>query len=283
MLSLSFTVRSVDEGFARALRWHLAPFARETPETHAFAVDMYVAERDQDEKPPMYSLFVRNELHYRSDDLTEVTAHAIWDLHQLVPKSARDFLFLHAGAVARNGAALLLPARMDSGKSSLVTALLRSGWDYLSDELGSVDPVTGKIYAFPKLISLDEASLGFFPGLSDRLEDRDGSPLVGGGSPSRSVLPERFVRPEDAGASVAAPAPPRWIVFATSDWGGEPRLVTVTSAEAVERMAQNCFNLYRYGDRGVVLLSRTAADAQAFELRGGTPSERAELLTAGLS
>jgi hypothetical protein len=233
---------------------------------------MYVTERDQDLSPPVYSLFVRNELHYRGADLTEVLAHAVWDLHQLVPKNARDFLFLHAGAVARDGGALVLPAQMDSGKSSLTTALLRSGWDYLSDELGPIDPVTGRVYAFPKLISLDDASLGFFPGLADRLPDRGATPL-----------PERFVGPEDVGSQVAGPAAARWIVFPTSDWDGDARLTPVTSAESVERMAKNSFNLYRYGERGVILLSRVAAAAQAFELSGGTPSERADLLTRELA
>ncbi|MDQ3916848.1 MAG: hypothetical protein M3323_16220 [Actinomycetota bacterium] len=232
---------------------------------------MYVAERDEDISPPMYSLFVRNELHYRSQDVTGVLAHAVWDLHQLVPKNARDFLFLHAGAVARDGGALVLPARMDSGKSSLVTALLRSGWGYLSDELGSIDPVTGRIYAFPKLISLDAATLGFFPGLAESLPDGSATPL-----------PERFLAPEDVGSSVAAPAAPRWIVFPTKEWKGDARLTPVTSAAAVERMAKNSFNLYRYGERGVILLSRTAAAAQSFELTGGTPAERAELLTREL-
>ncbi|MDQ4025372.1 MAG: hypothetical protein M3217_07770 [Actinomycetota bacterium] len=262
----------MDEGFARALAWHLRPFRRKTPETQAFAVDMYVAERDEGSSPPFYSLFVRNELHYRGPDLDEVLAHTVWDLHQLVPKSARDFLYLHAGAVARDGGALVLPASMDSGKSSLVTALLRSGWGYLSDELGSIDPVTGRIYPFPKLISLDEASLGFFPALAESLPDRGATPLT-----------ERFLAPEDVGATTAAPATPRWIVFPTSEWEGEPRLTEMTSAAAVERMAKNSFNLYRYGERGVILLSRTAAGARAFELSGGTPSERAELLTRELT
>ena len=233
---------------------------------------MYVAERHEDVSPRMYSLFVRNDLHYRGPDLTEVLAHAVWDVHQLVPQRARDFLFLHAGAVVRDGGALLLPALMDSGKSSLVTALLRSGWEYLSDELGPIDPVTGRIYPFPKLISLDEATLGFLPGLADRLEDRSVSPL-----------PERFVRPEDAGSTVGGAAPARWIVFPSPDFSGEARLAPLTSAEAVEKMAASCFNLYRYGERGVILLSRTAASAQAFELRGGTPSERADLLSRELS
>jgi hypothetical protein len=43
-------------------------------------------------------------------------------------------------------------------------------------------------------------------------------------------------------------------------------------------MAANCFNLYRYGERGVVLLSRIARDAEAFRLTGGSISERVGLL-----
>lgn len=265
-------MRSVDAGFARALAWHLQPFRRDAPESHAFPVDLYVAERDEGVTPPLWSLFVRNELHFRGYDLGEILAHAVWDVHQLVPNNARDFLFLHAGAVERDGGALVLPAVMDSGKSSLVTALLRSGWSYLSDELGSIDPVTGRVHPFPKRISLDRSTLGFFPGLEERLSD-------GGGSPTS----DRFVTPEDVGAAVAGPVPPRWLVFPTPDFDGEARLTKLTSAAATERMARNSFNLYRYGERGVILLSRTAASAHAYELRGGTPSERAELLTRELS
>jgi hypothetical protein len=45
-------------------------------------------------------------------------------------------------------------------------------------------------------------------------------------------------------------------------------------------MARYSFNLYRYEARGVVLLSRIAAEAEAFELAGGSVLERAELLSA---
>jgi hypothetical protein len=44
-------------------------------------------------------------------------------------------------------------------------------------------------------------------------------------------------------------------------------------------MAANCLNLYRFGDAGVVLLSRIAKDADAFRLRGGSLGERIELLS----
>ncbi len=68
------------------------------------------------------------------------------------------------------------------------------------------------------------------------------------------------------------------LVFLTSDWEGRPRLTEISPADAVSRLAASCFNLFRYGERGVVLLSRVAEGARSFELRGGTPLERAALI-----
>jgi hypothetical protein len=272
MLSLSFTVRSTHEGFAEAMAWHFAPFRRSTPEVSAFPVDLYVQEEHRGFDPALHSLFVGNALRYTAYDAGEVLAHAVWLLHAEVSARTRDFVLLHAGAVARGGDALVLPARPDLGKSTLVLALLRAGFSYLSDELGPIDPVTGRVYPFERRIALDEDALGFFGELRDHLEDRRGLTASGAA---------RHVRPEDVGASVAGPAGARWIVFIGADRAGAPRLVPVTRAEAVERMAAHSTNLYRYADRGVILLARVAERAEAFELVGGTPVERARLLSEG--
>lgn len=157
---------------------------------------------------------------------------------------------------------------MDAGKSSLVLALLQAGFDYLSDEVGALDPVTQRAYPFEKRITVSPTAMRFFPGLEERLQDRQGL---------SAELRDRYVRPEDVGRTVAGPAPVRGIVFVSSDWEGPPRLEPIPRSEAVARMAAASFNLYRYGERGVVLLSRVAAQAPAFELRGGTPPERAAL------
>jgi hypothetical protein len=270
MLSLSFTVRSTDEGFAEAMAWHFAPFRRSAPEVSAFPVDLYVQEEHRGPDPALYSLFVGNALRYTAFDLGEVLAHAVWLLHAEVSARTRDFLLLHAGAVTRGGAALVLPARPDLGKSTLVLALLRAGFSYLSDELAPIDPVTSRVYPFERRIALDEGGLGFFEDLRDRLEDRRTMAVSG---------PSRYLRPEDAGADVAGPAEARWIVFIGPDRAGPPRLEQVTRAEAVERMAAHSTNLYRYADRGVILLARVAERAEAYELVGGTPAERATLLS----
>jgi hypothetical protein len=270
MLSMAFTVASMDGRFAEGLRWHLAPFRLPAPAQGGFPVDLIIEEPEEGQDRPMYLFRLATEERYRSSVLTAVFGRAVGEIHAAVPQRARDFLSLHAGAVARNGDACLLPADMERGKSSLVLALLRAGFSYLSDEVGAIDPVTGRAYPFPKRIKLAPTALPFFPGLEAALRDRDSVPFR---------LWERYIGAEDVGARVAEPSAVRWLVFPTPDWDGPARLEPVSQSEAVRRMAESSFNLYRYGERGVVLLSRIAAGAPAFELRGGTPADRADLIS----
>lgn len=264
----------MDASVAAALRWYLEPFGRSANDGQAIQVDVYVDEEDEEVKPAPLSLYESGMLRFRDARRERLVEHAVWRLHADVPKRSRDFVFLHAGAVASQGRALLIPGVADAGKSSLVVALLEHGFEYLSDELGAIDPITRRVYAFPKRISLDGQALRHLDGLGDRLVDREGSGMT---------LSQRFVRPQDVGASVADPAGPGWIVFLGSDRSGDPRLDALSRAEAAERMAANSFNLYRYRERGIVLLSHVAKEAPAFELRGGSPRERAEFLSERLT
>ena len=70
-----------------------------------------------------------------------------------VGELAENHVFIHAGAVAIGGKALILPGRSRSGKSTLVAELLRSGARYLSDEYAVIDE-KGLVHAFPKPLSL---------------------------------------------------------------------------------------------------------------------------------
>ena len=278
LLSVPLLVRTMHPRFAEALGWHLAPFRREEPGVgQGEVVDMWEREEADEgflevgDEAPRFVYF--RDGHTRVASLSGLLSFAIWDVHAMVPKVALDFLFLHAGAVERNGAASLVLAPMDAGKSTLTTALLLEGFAYLSDELGAIDPVTTRAYPFEKRIALDPEALAHFPGLEGHLDDA--GPLSAG-------LRQRYVRPEDVGTTVGGPTPVGSVVFLGSDRSGPPRLTEVTRAESVTRMVPHCFNLDRHAERGMVLLSRLAAGAGAFALEGGTPGERAALLAERL-
>jgi hypothetical protein len=269
VLSMAFTVRSVDAEFSAAMRWHLDPFRREVGDQHAFPVDVFIQEEDRQLRPSVYSSFFATSPGIRHASLLDHLQHLLWAVNDGVGKRVRDFLLLHAGAVGSDGGAILLPAKMDSGKSTTVVAMLETGFAYLSDEFGAVDPITGHLYPAAKRIAVGWETLAHLPGLEERLRDR---------SVDGFALPQRFIRPEDVGSSVSPPLPVRAIIVPVADFDGPPRLEPLSSAAAVETMAGSSFNLFRYGDRGVVLLSRLAREAEAFRLLGGTPRERGGLL-----
>lgn len=62
-------------------------------------------------------------------------------------------LFVHAGAVAVDGRALLLPGVSGAGKTTLVGALLRAGASYLSDDYAVLDP-EGRVWSYAKPLAV---------------------------------------------------------------------------------------------------------------------------------
>jgi hypothetical protein len=61
-----------------------------------------------------------------------------------------DFLVLHAGVVAREGRATIISGVPGVGKTTLVMALLDSGYSFLSDDICPIHWKTGRVHPFPR-------------------------------------------------------------------------------------------------------------------------------------
>lgn len=75
----------------------------------------------------------------RSMSLDEVLDRLEEDVRLYVAEWSRRKLFVHAGVVAWEGRAIVIPGRSFSGKSTLVDALVRAGATYFSDEYAVFD------------------------------------------------------------------------------------------------------------------------------------------------
>ena len=107
----------------------------------------------------------------RSTDLDQVIQAFESDLQNFVELTARTRLFVHAGVVGWGNRAILVPGRSFSGKTTLVTAMVRAGASYYSDEYAVLDS-RGRVHAFPKPPSIREGD-----GVSSRrcaLDELDG-------------------------------------------------------------------------------------------------------------
>lgn len=283
LLSVSVCLRAMEEEFVRAIRWHLSPFRVRKTDPDAALIEVHERNAlewaDLDfpgplkDYAPRYT-YARDRIPQRNTSLVGALQYALWDIHALVPSRSRDYLFIHAGAVARDGQALLLPGSMDAGKSTLTAALLKAQFEYLSDEFGVIHLRTASAYPFEKHITLDEEALRLLPEVADRLHDRQGL---------SASLPQRYVRPQDLDVTVAEPGPVRWIVFLNADREGPARLAPLTRAEALRNLIAHSFNLEPNTGRGIRLLSRVVTGADTYLMKGGTPAERAGLLSEAIS
>ena len=87
----------------------------------------------------------------------------VWAINrQVIDGSVQQHLLLHASAAAdAAGQGVLLPAPMESGKTTLVTGLLDRGLHYLTDEAAIVEPDL-TVRGFTKPLSVDHGAWELF-------------------------------------------------------------------------------------------------------------------------
>jgi hypothetical protein len=204
----------------------------------------------------------------RTGHAASAVAQVVWHANQLVSTGTDRFLQLHAGAVVLDGATVLLPASMNSGKSTLTTGLVVAGARYVTDETVAVDLHRATVLAYPKPITLDPGSWEHFAGLEPRFV-RDHPQLVHG---------KWYVRPDAirADAAVApgsapdgtpvADLPVGAIVFPAYAPDRPTAIDRIEPVAAAAALAANAFNLVALGQPAVDLVARLASTSPCWSL-----------------
>jgi HprK-related kinase A len=183
----------------------------------------------------------------------------------------RRYLLLHAGAVEREGRALLLSGESGAGKSTLAALLGDSGWRFLGDEFALLDPEDGRVHPFPRAVSLKNESLGLFDGVAP---ERLGPVLAG--TPKGTI---RHLRPPgDAIAAMAVPAQPALILFPRFEAGVAAGARAMGAAELFMRLTQASTNYVALGRRGFDALTRFCRDVPAAAIDYGSSAEALQLV-----
>jgi hypothetical protein len=106
----------------------------------------------------VHRLYVDGHRLARTIDSDEAFATLESGLELSVSRNARGVVFVHAGVVGWRGRAILIPGRTCSGKTSLVTALVRAGAAYYSDEFAVLDS-DGLVHPYPRALSIRQEGL----------------------------------------------------------------------------------------------------------------------------
>jgi hypothetical protein len=194
----------------------------------------------------------------RSRSLAGALDYVLWRASTETIERASDFLVLHAGAVSAGTDGIVLPAPPDSGKTTLTAGLVRAGFGYLSDEAAFLDPRTGLVHPFPRALWMDRATLDVVPEMRRSLRS-----LVFDDRAAAHVDPTELRE-----RAIGSPCRVRYVVVPNYR-RGPTMLESIGRAEAVVTLAENTFNLERFGASGVRLLVDVVREAECYRLTMG--------------
>ena len=149
-------------------------------------------------------------------DIELVVAMLDGALRRYVAEAAPSRVFVHAGAVAHGGRAIVIPGGSFAGKSTLVAALVRAGADYYSDEYAVDEEGLVRPYVYPLSIRL-----------SDPLKRERQAPASLNGRVGREPVP--------VGMIVATTYRPEITFHAGAAHGRAGMLVLLANAPVMER------------------------------------------------
>lgn len=196
-----------------------------------------------------------------------------WGMNFALAERFLHSLLLHAGVVAREGKAVLLPAIPGSGKSTLTAALMCRGFTLLSDEFGVVDLDSGDLRALVRPVALKNESIA----------------VIGQRFPQATLGPAfdktrkgRVAHLAPSAQSIAARkrvSRPRLIVFPQFIRDAALHLEPVDAATAFGKLCVNSFNYELLGPRGFDAVARLIRECRFHRIRFGDMDQAVDAIS----
>ena len=186
----------------------------------------------------------------RTTNLEQLLASLESDIDAHIARSTRVRFFVHAGAVAWKGKAIILPGRTLSGKSTLVKEFLRAGAEYFSDEYAVLD-ANGSVHPFPRPLSLRRG----------RPEDGDRT---------------RMTAAELGAKAAKYPLPVSLVVLARYKHGARWRPKVLSAGEGVLGLMANTITAQSQPEKALATLEKTIRKAVVIAGNRGEAQEVVE-------
>jgi hypothetical protein len=235
-LGFEFTVRASSEPVGRYLHGILRAFEDQGERGHVYSFI------DPEQAPNhRYELYRDGEPVSSTVFPSTALRHLLWDVNGQVVQETPHLLLFHASAVEHGGRAILFPAPMGSGKTTLVAGLLLRGRRYVTDETVAIDPATSTVWPYPKPLGIDPGSWDILQSLRPDVH------------PSLVPFLEQgwHVPPGAIGRGVVAPAcEPGFVIAPRYERGASTELVEIRRSEAMIVLAENAFNITTFGTQG---------------------------------
>lgn len=224
--------------------------------------------------PKRYRSWVDGQLVGNTDEGDLALGYLLWHVNRGVSGATSGLTLVHAAAADLDGVGVVLPAMMESGKTTTVAGLVRAGFRYLTDEIAAIDPVTLEVRAFPKPMSLRPGSWATLadvlppvePGLEVYVASRrDLSPYeIRPSSVVRSTMPQLLIAP-------------RYVA------GSRTVLEPISRADMLQALASGTFHFATRGKRDFDVLGRLTRACDCYRLTVGDLDQACALVLEAAS
>jgi len=253
-LDYGFSVRCTDGTLARYLELLLEPLAPSGETTTTYSIlDLGSRFRRR------YMVAADEELVSRSGRPESCVNALLWHVNTRAVETCAERVVIHAAAAARHSVGIVLPAATGSGKTTLVTGLVRAGFDYLTDEAVAL-AADGTIVPYPKPVALERGSWTLFAELRPQV-----GPTLEPYLASRWYVDVRSIRLDSVGVSVT----PGLIIAPRYVAGGPTQLEPMTRSEALIELMRNTIDLSRHGRDGFEALAAAVRESACYRLTVG--------------
>jgi HprK-related kinase A len=231
----------------------IAQGLREVYRAHAFATSADFIDLHVDVVQPAGARrWLRPQAVFRCDGIAPFdpfpAANALplleWGANWAIGQRCNDLLLLHAGALEKDGCALVMPALPGSGKSTLTAALSLRGWRLLSDEFGAWDPASSTFRALLKPVALKNESIAVIRGFASS------APIGPSFEGTRKGTVAHLAAEAGAVAGRRIPARPGAFVLPRWQAGSALQLERVDPHSLFGALAFNAFNYRLLGATG---------------------------------
>lgn len=264
-LGFSFAIRATDPAIGRYLDDAFRQFESGEPSRHLYSV----VDRGED-AIERYELIFDTEHRLKTPNPSLLLSLLLWHVNRQVVGASSGNLLVHAAGAERHGVGWVFPARMESGKTTLVAGLLGSGFRYLTDEAVAIAPDDLRILPYPKALSIDEGSWGTLSHLEPSVD-----PIVKPYLMSQWHVSPLAIRPD----AIASPCPGRFVVAPRYQRGATTHLEPMKRSKALTILAENSFNFPEWGSRGLELLRVFVKECACYRLVVGDLDKACELIT----
>ena len=167
-----------------------------------------------------------------------------WGMNSLFAQRLNHRLLLHAGVVAREDRAIVLPALPGTGKSTLTAALALSGYRLLSDEFGVVGLDDALVYPLLRPAALKNDAIDVIA--RARPHARLGPRFAG----TRKGTVAHLAPDAASWRARGVPARPALLVFPRYVAGAALTVEPMGKARALAKLSANSFNFDMLGPAG---------------------------------